>query len=371
MEKANTKGLQVKATFKRTELAKAIAACQKITPRISPKAILQCACIRVAKGKATIEATDLESTHVRIGLDCEDPEDGGVAIDAGLLADCVSLAVSDTVTIKADETCTVKTSSVQKVPFEDADKFPSAETLIDDKPCLTIEPDELKRAIHLTGFAVARESARYAMTGVNFDLTDKPTVVGSDGKRLAAYTLDCDAKPMKGDHVIPVEAIGVVCSLAKEPVEIRIAANCATFTSSSVFVYARKVEGRFPAWREVFPKKCDHKLPLDVAGTMVYLRQAAIPTNDDTRGVDMVFDNGVCKMRAISESRGESLVEMPIVDGVSFSTTIDPQLLLDMLSRLNTDIVGDVSMEAMNNNTVCVFRHGDRYLYVLVPLTRS
>ena len=60
-----------------------------------------------------------------------------------------------------------------------------------------------------------------------------------------------------------------------------------------VTIYSRLVEGRFPRWRDVFPQRQDaQKIELPIGPVYAAVRQAAIVTNDESRGIDFKFADG-------------------------------------------------------------------------------
>ena len=65
------------------------------------------------------------------------------------------------------------------------------------------------------------------------------------------------------------------------------------------------------------------------------VRQAAIVTSDERRGVDFTFGEGKVVLAAHGAEYGESHVELPIAyDGAGVAITLDPRYLSDFLSVL-------------------------------------
>ena len=123
----------------------------------------------------------------------------------------------------------------------------------------------LSQIIRRTTFATDNESSRYALGGVLIELTaDKITAVGTDGRRLAM--MEAPAQSVgghaTGDNmtIVPARSMHLIEKILTEPdAEIHIAAraNEMLVKSPRATLYSRLVEGRFPKWRDVFPKRPD------------------------------------------------------------------------------------------------------------------
>ena len=58
-------------------------------------------------------------------------------------------------------------------------------------------------------------------------------------------------------------------------------------------IYSRLVEGRFPKWREVLPERSESvMIEIAVGPLHSAVRQAAIVTSEESRGVDFTFGEG-------------------------------------------------------------------------------
>ena len=204
---------------------------------------------------------------------------------------------------------------------------------------------------------------------MNFDLLEgKPILVATDGKRMSTQPLPVECSGESRSHVVPSKAIDVLLSLADGDVEVWLKPNEAVFRMPAGQINCRLVEGRYPTWREVLPKKVDGTLPLQVGSFAQAIKQASLATDDDSRAVQMTFKNGTAKLKASSNSRGKSAVEFPIVDGVDHSLLLDPKLVLDMLARLSPE--DEIVMHYVKNNTVCMFTHGDMRA-IIVPIQKG
>jgi len=133
-------------------------------------------------------------------------------------------------------------------------------------------------------------------------------------------------------------------------------------------IYSRLVEGRYPPYREVFPKKQAAKIPLTVGTFHAAVRQAAIMTDDESKRVTFGFNKKKLTLQARGAATGRSKVELPIeYEGKAIDINFDPRFVTDMLRVLDPDET--LTVELVDGNSVALFKSGDNYSYVVMPLS--
>jgi len=227
-----------------------------------------------------------------------------------------------------------------------------------------------------TSFAAATENPRYALTGVLWELEGEVArLVATDGRRLAVSegkaTLH-GAQDTKGQtHVVPTKAMQLLERNLGDPeevVRVSLRPNEALFKSDRAVIYSRLVEGRYPPYREVFPKKQTAKIPLVVGPFHSAVRQAAIMTDEETKKVVFTFDKHKLTMQAHGPATGRSKVDLPIdYDGKQIKIAFDPKFVTEMLRVLNPDDA--LTLELIDGNSVALFRYGTNYSYIAMPLS--
>jgi DNA polymerase-3 subunit beta len=155
--------------------------------------------------------------------------------------------------------------------------------------------------------------------------------------------------------------------------EVKIAAhtNDILLTSPRATVYSRLVEGRFPKWRDVFPKRRDAvRIELAVGPLYSALRQASIVTSDESRGIDFAFGDGTLVLSGATAEVGQSRVEFPIAyDGASITLTLDHRYVADFLKVLDSEKM--LTFEIENGDSAALLLTDDGYGYVVMPLARD
>ena len=266
-----------------------------------------------------------------------------------------------------------------KLPAQNPDEFPAVVGFEEEK-YHKVSARLFRELIHRTLFATDTEKQPLCVGGrVAGDGSEKITAVATDGRRLAK--MEGPAQSVAG-HVTTGETMTIVPhrsmqlierALTEAEAEIEVAArpNDVLIRTPKTTIYSRLVEGRFPKWRDVFPQR-SQAVRIDVQVGPVYsaLRQAAIVTDDESRGIDFQFGEGKLVLVASAAEVGESQVELPIpYDGQPIAVTMDHRFVSDFLRVLDPEKTFTIEIE--NEETAALFLTDDGYGYVVMPLARD
>lgn len=327
--------------------------------------------------KLTLLATDLE-LGIRLdvrGIAVEEP--GEALLPAAKVLAILRESTDDELAIEANEkSCMVRGQFNEfEMGGEDPAEFPEVPTPTDDT-CHEIAAGLLREMIRRTVFATATENPRYALNGVLWELEGSlARLVATDGRRLAVMEAPAQAQgdhDTKGQtHVVPTKAMQLLERNLQDPeerVRVTLRPNESLFKTDRATIYSRLVEGRYPPYREVFPKKPIVKVPLIVGPFHAAIRQAAIMTDEETKKVIFTFEKKKLTLQAQGAVTGRSKVEMAIdYDNKPIKIAFDPKYVAEMLRVLDAD--EPLSLELTDGNTVGLFHVGDNYSYIVMPLT--
>jgi DNA polymerase-3 subunit beta len=381
----------MKALFNRAALLKAIKCVAPVVPIRSPKPVLLSVKLSVEDDQTFLEATDLEISIKQQVHEVDVMKTGSCLLPFGRFSAILSESSDVVINVETtDEGHIVVTGerSRFKMPSEDVKEYP---TTISDvaKPTCTIASSVLKRMLSRTVFAADVASTRYALNGVLFEVAGKQLkLVASDGRRLVVSTGQAKkhADPLgEGAHVVPIKACEVIGrALPDDETEIQIVLDAAkaTFVSPDSTILARLLEGRFPRYNEVMPNKDSANLTIELPIQMLMqsTRQAALVTNEESRGVDWSIGHGRLTMRAKAAEVGTSECEMPVsytgkladqLDGSDNKTveiTFDPRYLVDALKTLPVE--SSVTCRLIDHAAAAIFE-AENWVYCVMPLTRD
>ena len=236
----------------------------------------------------------------------------------------------------------------------------------------------LHAAIKRTVFATDTESTRYALGGVLLEPGDSSlTFAATDSRRLAVVEAPVEAEgdveiPDPGP-VVPSKAMGLIERVLgddEESVQLAVRSNDVLCRVGNAVVSARLVEGRFPKYKQVVPAESKITVTTVTAPFYSAVRQAQIVTSDESRGVDFTFHDGTLTLKSSAADVGASTIELPVdYTGESFTITFDPRFVADFLKVLDPEATFTIGLN--DPDSAAVFRTGDDYTYVIMPLSRD
>ena len=183
----------MKVTFNRSALAEALGLVISVVPSRTPKPVLRCVRV-VATGKdVRVCATNLEVGLNYLVSEVEVQREGEVVVEANHLAPISSVRVQKMFSsLDAKETtCEIRGSDSRFTIYgQDPKQYPKVPSLGEGQADLTISLEQLQSGIEQTLFATAKESSRYAINGVLWEVSGKKLVlVATDGRRLASLVV--------------------------------------------------------------------------------------------------------------------------------------------------------------------------------------
>jgi DNA polymerase-3 subunit beta len=370
----------MKLTTSREVLLAAFQTAAAVAPSRSPKTILQNVKFEVGEGLGVLTATDLEiGVRVQVAdLDAQAP--GSAVLHVGRFGSILRESSDPQLRIESDGQATVVRGerSEFRLPSENPAEFPAVAEFQESR-YHELPARALRELVRRTIFATDNESSRYALGGVLLEMEPERIIgVATDGRRLAKMEV---AAQSVGGHgtgesttIVPAKALQLIeRSLGDPEALVRLAArgNDVLLQCGGLTVYSRLVEGRFPRWRDVFPQRTGAaRIELVVGPLLSAVRQAAIVTDNDSRGVDFAFQAGSLVLQARAAGTGQSRVELPVAyDGPPLGVTLDPRFVADFLKVL--DLERTFTLEVGQSDAAAVASTDDGYGYVIMPLARD
>jgi len=367
----------MKVRCPREPLLAALQGASAVVPARSPKPVLTNVKLEVGRDGAVLSATDLE-VGIRIEIEgVETIAAGTVLLPAGRVAAIVRESSPGTVfEIYTDGSAAVVKAprSEFRLPGEDPLEFPSVAAFPEDA-CFAVASPLMRELVRRTVFATDNESSRYALGGVLVELSaDGIIAIGTDGRRLAKMGGPATVQqgtPPDAQPIVPARAMQLIercLGGGDAPVRVAVRPSEIVVQTGNTTISARLVEGRFPRWRDVFPDRPEAiRVNLLAGPFLAAVRQAAIVTSEQSKGVDFSFEPGQLVLSGRSAESGESRVELPIDHAAgTVKIKLDPRFVGDFLRVL--DGGANVGVELTDPQSACVCRTEDGYAYVIMPL---
>ncbi len=268
-----------------------------------------------------------------------------------------------------------------ELPTRPVDEFPDIPAFEDGGRYHEVAAGVLRTLIRRTAFAADKKDSggRFALKGVLWEAEGQVArLVATDTKRLAVCEGPANVygpgEAVQTSHLVPPKAIALLeRNLLDDGELVRVAlrANDARFQTDRAMIYTTLVQGRYPPYRNIVEqarKAATVRIPLPVQGFLSGVRQAAIVTDEESKRVDLKFQPGRVTLEARGAETGSSEVELalPDYDGPGVNIAFDPAYLIEYLRALEDEPA--VTLELAGKDSPALFRCGDSYTYVVMPL---
>lgn len=367
----------MKIACDREKMASAFQLAGSVALSRSPKEVLQNVKIEAQEDRVTLMATDME-TGIRIdveGVDVQTP--GKALLHVGRVGLILRESSDDQLHIESDGSATTIKGlhSEFNLPSANPDEFPTV-VGFDEEKYHELPARLFREMVRRTAFATDPDSSRFALGGVLLELNGEDVLaVGTDGRRLARMV--GTGKSVGGHEttsnttIIPTRSLSLMersIGDKEEVVHIAARGNDVLLRTSRCTIYSRLVEGRYPNWRQVIPKR-DNSVAIELAVGPFHnvIRQAAIVADQETRGLDLEFGHGTLLLSAKTADLGQSRVELPIdYDGESIKVKLDYRFISDFLKVL--DPTTKFKMDVASSTAPALMTTEDGYAYVVMPM---
>ena len=356
-------------------LQEALTLAGSIVATRTPKPVLQCVKLIAANKMLTMLATDLEvGCRYQIAAVQVD-EEGEALVPADRLSGIVHTSTDESLTLQTEkEACVIRGAGSRfKIFGYDPGEYPAVAEFV-EKGDFQIPAAALSKMIGKTLFATAKAHSHYAISGVLWEAGGKKLqLVATDGHRLAQAkgTLP---KGAAGDvtAIVPGKLMGLIQRVAgtsEEMLEVKVLENQILLRSARSVLVGSLVQGNFPKYADVIPKECTRKATINAAQFEHRVRQAALLTNEESRGVKLSFAADKVTLSSRAPETGEAEVTCPAtLEGEPIDMGFNPAFLTDALRVAEVE---EIIFEMNAPNKPAVLKAGSDFLYVLMPVDLS
>jgi DNA polymerase-3 subunit beta len=365
---------------RKTDLLRELQLFQGIVERKNTIPILANVLIEAAGDEVKLLATDLE-VGLRSRCTASVSKGGSLTLPAKKLYEIIKALPETDVRIEEDKNG-VKVaadrfdSRMQTLPREDFPSLPEASGTYS----ATLPRDVLRQMVSKTQFAITGEDTRYFLNGALFILRPESMVlVSTDGHRLALISVPREAAKGKarGEEevrvILPRKTLlelGRLLSEGEGDIHYERGENHLFFEIGGRLLISRMIDGQFPAFERVIPKNNDKHVEFDRDRLTNAVKRVALLSNERSRAVKVLIDNGKVEIASSSPEFGEAK-EVLMVDYTGTPVTIcfNAQYVLDFLNVADTDTV---SLEFKDEMSQAVMKpvnaEGYDYTYVIMPM---
>lgn len=335
----------------KSDLQSALSIVQKAINAQNTLQVLGNIYIEAKNQKIHLSATNLEiaiSTTIEGNIQNE----GAITLPSRLFVSYITLLKNGEIEVELKNGDTVQITSRDsetKIKGISASEFPELPTFTPDFE-FTLPAETLKQSIERVVFACSASSARPVLSGVLFWGKEKELrLVGTDSYRLGEQLIILENEISEEKYIIPARTLQELSRIIakEEEVEIKVSKNQILFSSGTVVISSRLIEGNFPDYQRIIPQS--HKGTFTVSRTdliMSVKRVGIFAKEMDNNTIRMTISDNVLNITTDETEIGSGNTNIEgVLDGEGSNIALNALYLLDVLQVLHTEniviIVGD------------------------------
>ena len=365
----------MKAKLNKAALQEALTLVTSIVPSRTPKPILQCVQITAGKDGVGICATDLEVGISYSLTQVEVEREGDAVVPADKVAAIVRESVDEVIELDVAEAVMriQGADSHFTIYGHDARQYPAVPSF-EGKVDFEVSLGALQEGVELSVFAVAKESTRYALNGILWEVQGKKlTLVATDGRRLAKSIVTlasaADAKLSEQRIIVPAKTMALLDRIGGEETEkvaVRFVDNQIVLAVGPVVVSSRLVEGNFPKYEDIIPTDYDKKITLGAEAVLSAVRRAALLASEESKGIKLSLSKGSLVFSSRAPETGDAQIDMAVdYSGEPIEIGFNPQFLIDVLRAIRVEKfdlhLGEADRPGM-------IKTGSDFIYIVMPV---
>lgn len=231
--------------------------------------------------------------------------------------------------------------SLSTLPAKD---FPNTSTQVGNL-AFTLPQSQLKQLLQRTYFAMAQQDVRYYLNGLLIEIfPDKMLAVATDGHRLALSTTRVVTNASsKMQIIVPRKGVLELLRLLEDDeadIGVTLSSGHIHIAATDFMFTSKLIEGRFPDYEQVIPRKGDKQFEMDRDELKQALQRSAILCNEKYKGVRLEIANNMLKITTNNPEQETAEEELSIVyDKSPLDIGFNVNYLLDVLNIVKSDSV--------------------------------
>ena len=299
----------------------------------------------ISGGTLSLTASDSENTMQTAVELTESDGDGRFAIGNHDLLEAVKGFSEQPITFDVDQQTNIAKINYQNglfsLPIENADEFPTAQTVGAEAAVITISNLLLGENINRSIFATAQDELRPVMNGLYFDLTPEClSVVASDGHKLVRNRIYSVRSEQPASFILPKKPASLLKNLLGKDggdVTIRFDERNAEISYGDGTLQCRLIEGRYPNYNSVIPQNNPNELRVDRQGLLAALRRVQPFANDSSNLIRFHVEGSMLQLDAEDYDFSKTATERMTCDysGQAMSIGFKGSSFIEVLSNFD------------------------------------
>jgi DNA polymerase-3 subunit beta len=311
-------------------------------------------------------------------------KEGSISLPAKTLSGIVSKLPETAVSFKLAENGTMKIAydqsqfNLHSLP---PDEFPALPKVKDGKT-VSVDPAVFISMVKQTIFSVSNSEEKYVLTGILLEVGRSPIsgdpsnirMVATDGYRLAKRGEKIE---LKGDQtlslIVPARALSEAVKMVEtgKGADLKITASVEqiSFRYGEAYVVSRLIQGQFPDYRQVIPKKSMTKVTINTKEFLKAAERAAVIASGSANVTAFEVKSGKLYLTANTPDVGNvtEVISADIKGGDKAKASFNIRLITDVLNAIGTEKVVIEFGEGLSPGVIRPDGLTD-YLYIVMPI---
>ncbi len=325
----------------------------------------------------TLMATDLE-IGMRGFYPAKVVKEGAVTLNARKLFDILKELPAQEVRLVKEEndwvtlTCGKSRFRLPGLPAGDYPKLPE----YSESSLIEFQGSQLKEMIRKTFFAISPDETRQALNGLLLEMDkDKVNLVGTDGHRLALIkrapgkTDSANADP--NGYLLPKKVLSELLKSVDEgdaTYKFSIKENQLAFIRDEEVIISRKVDGKFPNYRQVIPGDNTLKVKVSKDELSHALKRVALLADEKSKMVRFEIRSGTLTLISDNTELGAAREEIAVdYSGDDVTIGLNARYVLDVLAAIEGEHV-ILNLKDENHSCLITAENDADYLSIVMPM---
>lgn len=355
------------------KLEKALAAAERFTGKNTNLPILGNVLLEVNNNALQITATNLEYA-VQISLPGKMTEQGKISVPAKIISSLVQSIKEEKVDLEEKggnlliktETRDTRINGIPAGDFPITPKIKKSHTFLIDAAALQSGLEKILPSVSLSEF-------KPELTGVFFNIqTGTLKLAATDTFRLAEKSMELLKKSEGANFsfILPhrvSQEISRTLGIGGDEASVSFGDNQMLFESGNIKIISRVIEGNFPDYSGIIPKKFDVSGFLDRDDLLNSVKSASI-FSSKIQDVTLNFHPKNLEVLSNNPEIGENKISIPVSStGKDVKISFNYRYLLDGLNVLDNDEIF-IGCNSEANPSLIRNKTDDSFLYVLMPI---
>lgn len=361
----------MKLSVTQENLSRALSTVSRTASSRGSLPILSNVLLKTVNNQLYVAATNLDVAVSEV-IGAKITKEGSITVPARLMQDYVSSLPSATLELEVKESkLLLKTehhsSSINGTP---ADDFPEMPT-IEKGSNLTIPAQEFKQTLQQVLFAASHDEARPVLTGM-FLHTNEGSLyaVATDSYRLAEKKVGSEKTEVS--LLIPASSLQEILRVMRDDadkVTIHYDDQQARFSVSGTELVTRLIDGKYPDYRKLLPKKYETTAKLTRTDLQEITKVSSLFAREAAGGVTVTIEEADKKVsiRSIASQVGENTAVADAEVNGDAVITMNSRYILDALGAF---VGSKIAVNINGKLDPCIFTdpENDDYLHVIMPV---